>query len=610
MKSMGRTVSLDLFSLKSAYENHALRVSEVINEVLYRIEKYKSHNIWINTRKPEELLAEAKKLEQRDRSRLPLFGIPFAVKDNIDFVGLPTTAACPEFSYWPEQTAFAVQLLIDAGAILIGKTNMDQFATGLNGTRSPQPYGICKNALNPDYIAGGSSSGSAVAVALNIVSFSLGTDTAGSGRVPAAFNNVVGLKPTRGLISCNGVVPACQSLDCVSLFTQNASEAEFLFRFLTRFDPNDVYIRKTRELFPFSYPSCENQLRFGIPKLEQLNYFGDEESPGLFNQTLDKLQKIGEIVEIDFAPFLEAAALLYSGPWIAERYAGIRPFIEANLEALHPTIREILLPAQHKSGIETFEALHRLQYLKHKAELILSGLSCIVTPTAPRIYCIDEMLADPVQLNNNLGYYTNFMNLLDLSAVAMPSGFYSNGLPFGVTLFSTALADLHLLTIARYVEQGQLPTGKQEGAYSDDKNVLTTNGYRKVAVCGAHMKDLPLNRQLLELGARFCANAWTTPNYRLYRLAVSAPERPGLIRDESEGKSIALELWELPKNRWADFIANIKSPLCIGSVELENGLWESGFLCEHYPIANSKEITHLGGWRKYLETVSAIDNPI
>lgn len=607
MNSSINLLSLDLFSLRKAYLNQTVTVSDVILEVLERAGNFKDHNIWISLQTPETLLAEAKKLEQQDPRQLPLYGIPFAVKDNIDFAGLPTTAACPDFSYLPAQTAFAVQLLIDAGAVLIGKTNMDQFATGLTGTRSPPPYGICKNALNPDFISGGSSSGSAVAVALKIVSFSLGTDTAGSGRVPASFNNITGLKPTRGLISCNGVVPACKSLDCVSIFSSSAAETAYLLDILVPLDPNDSYACDVRLLEPSQHSSKELKLRFGVPKPEQLNFFGDEQGAGLFKQAIATLKSIGDVVEIDFQPFLDAAVLLYGGPWIAERYAGIRHFIEARPEQLHPVVRQVLSSAQDKSAIDAFDGLHRLQHLKHQARSVLSGLSCIVTPTAPRIYRIDEVLADPVNLNSNLGYYTNFMNLLDLCAVAMPSGFYANGLPFGITLFGAALSDSRLLGIVNDIESRRRTALK--GTEPDDDKLkitpMSSTGYRRIAVCGAHMHGLPLNRQLLELGARFYATARTSANYRLYALALAPPERPGLIRDEVQGKSIAMELWELPKAHWADFIGHIKSPLCLGSIELEDGQWEYGFLCENYPIIKSFEITGFGGWRNYLQAGTA-----
>jgi allophanate hydrolase len=605
LKTAINGLSLCLFTLRKAYLSRTLTVSEVIHDILGRVEDFKDYNIWISLRNPETLLSEAKRLEQFDPVQLPLYGIPFAIKDNIDFDGLPTTAACPDFSYLPQQTAFAVQLLIDAGAVLIGKTNMDQFATGLNGTRSPDPYGICKNALNPDYIAGGSSSGSAVAVALDIVSFSLGTDTAGSGRVPAAFNHIVGLKPTRGLISCSGVVPACKSLDCVSIFTHTAAEAEYLLDILLPYDLNDRYARDERLLESRQVVGKDSKLRFGVPKPDQLNFFGDEESAALFNQAIATLKTLGEVVEVDFQPFLESAVLLYGGPWVAERYAGIQHFIETQPEALLPVIRQVLSTAQDKTAIDTFNAFHRLQTLKRQAHETLSGLSCMVTPTAPRIYRIDEVLADPVTLNSNLGYYTNFMNLLDLCAVAIPSGFYINGLPFGITLFGTALSDRRLLGYAKHIEELHQPYPTQtEPNDNPDLSANPSTRYRRIAVCGAHMHGLALNQQLLTLGARFYATARTSANYRLYALAIAPPERPGLVRDEAQGQHIALELWELPKEQWSAFIGNINSPLCLGSVELENGQWEYGFLCESYPITHSVEITHFGGWRNYQKAKS------
>ncbi|MDD2723526.1 MAG: allophanate hydrolase [Methylovulum sp.] len=590
MNTSTEFLSLDIFTLRQAYLDGTTTVSAVIQQSLARVKDFQGHNIWISLQAESSLMAQAKELESLNPKDLPLYGIPFAVKDNIDCMGLPTTAACPGFSHLPSQSAFAVQCLIDAGAVLIGKTNMDQFATGLTGTRSPEPYGICKNAINPDYISGGSSSGSAVAVALNIVSFSLGTDTAGSGRVPAAFNNIVGLKPTRGLISCSGVVPACKSLDCVSIFSQTIAEAEYLFDIINAYDANDSYARNDRQGLDASIAATA-QLRFGVPKPEQLNFFGDPESEALFAQTIVTLQTLGEVVEIDFQPFLEAAALLYEGPWIAERYAGIRPFIEAHPEQLHPVIMDVLSAEKDKNAIAAFDALHRLQQLKRQTTTLLQGLSCIAVPTAPRIYRIAEVLADPIRLNSNLGYYTNYMNLLDLSALAIPAGFYSNQLPFGITLFSTALADARLLAIAkRFAANGQTET------------ITPSNSrYQRIAVCGAHMQGLPLNPQLLDLGARFYATTRTAANYQLYALAIAPPERPGLVRDESQGQSIELEIWELPKENWAKFISNIKSPLCIGSVEMEDGRWEYGFLCEPYPLGKSVAITEFGGWRNYLK---------
>ena len=602
MNTIADDLSFDLFALREAYLTQSVSVKDVVALVLSRAEQFKSHNVWISLLNTDTLLARADYLAGQDPQNLPLYGIPFAVKDNIDVAGLPTTAACPGFSYLPTDNAFVVQLLLDAGALLIGKTNMDQFATGLTGTRSPEPYGICKNALNTEYISGGSSSGSAVAVALNMVSFALGTDTAGSGRIPAAFNNIVGLKPSRGLLSCAGLVPACKSLDCVSVFTKTAAEAEILLGHLLSFDLNDAYARNDRLLLEPPNTGVGLRLRFGVPKFEQLQFFGDLESADLFKQTISQLETLGEVVEIDFRAFLDAAVLLYGGPWLAERYAGIRQFVDAQPEQVQPVIKQVLAGAKDKTAVAAFEALHTLQALKQQTLPLLRGLSCIVVPTAPRIYKIAEVLADPVQLNSNLGYYTNYMNLLDLCGVAIPSGFYANGLPFGITLFSEALSDWRLLSLAKLIEASLRNTvASNKTDYNGTKAETITKQYRRIAVCGAHMQGLPLNPQLLSLGAKFHAQSQTSANYRLYALTHLSPERPGLIRDEVNGQAIALELWDLPKENWADFIANLKSPLCIGSVELASGGWEYGFLCEDYPIGQALDITAFGGWRNYIK---------
>ncbi|WP_239649791.1 allophanate hydrolase [Methylocucumis oryzae] len=524
--------AFDIFSLREAYINRAISVTSVIDEVLNRIKICKDYNVWISLQSPERLWSQAKQLEQQDPKTLPLYGIPFAVKDNIDCYGLPTTAACPGFAYLPEKTAFVVQRLIDAGAILIGKTNMDQFATGLTGTRSPDSYGICKNALNPDYISGGSSSGSAVAVALNLVSFALGTDTAGSGRIPAAFNNIVGLKPSRGLLSSDGVVPACRSLDCVSLFCQTSAQAEYIFALINQADSNDIYGRDNRALAEPYLPNSTRQYRFGIPKPEQLNYFGDAESGELFQRAIESLKPLGEVVEIDFQPFLDAASLLYDGPWIAERYSGLREFVESNSKQIHPVVYQILSNAKQKNAIDTFTALHQLQALKQQTYKLLSDLSCIVVPTAPTIYRIAEVLAEPIRLNSQLGYYTNYMNLLDLSALALPFGFYRSGLPFGVTLFAPALADLRLLSLGKIIESSQSPKSVAV------KTAAIDSGYRRIAVCGAHMQGLPLNTQLQTLGGRFFGRMRTAPNYRMYLLTAIPPERPGLFEILTQDKRL------------------------------------------------------------------------
>jgi allophanate hydrolase len=383
------------------------------------------------------------RLEGRDPASLPLYGIPFAIKDNIDLAGIPTTAACPDYAYTPQISATVVQQLIDAGAIPLGKTNLDQFATGLVGARSP--YGACRNSIDPDYISGGSSAGSAVAVALGMASFSLGTDTAGSGRVPAAFNNLLGHKPSCGLLSTSGVVPACRTLDCVSIFALNAADAAAVLDVAQGYDAVDPYSRRAMP----GKPVLGSKFRFGVPHDGQLEFFGNPETPGLFGAAVERLRSLGgEAVSIDFSPFLETARLLYEGPWVAERYAAIREFIETRPDALFPVTRQIISGAGKFTAVDTYAALYRLKALQRRTETVWDDIDVLFTPTAGTIYRVSEVEAEPLRCNSNLGYYTNFMNLLDLSAVAVPAGFQTNRLPFGVTLAAPAFSDGMLLELA------------------------------------------------------------------------------------------------------------------------------------------------------------------
>jgi allophanate hydrolase len=470
-----------------------------------------------------------------------------------------------------------VERLIAAGAIPIGKTNLDQFATGLVGVRSP--YGATRNAFNPDYIAGGSSSGSAVAVAQGLASFSLGTDTAGSGRVPAAFNGLVGLKPSRGLLSTRGVVPACRTLDCVSLFTRNAVDADAVFQVVAHFDPADPYARD----LPQTPAECPARFLFGIPHRSQLEFFGNSGAAQAFQDAVDRVQRMGgEAVTLDFTPFLAAARLLYEGPWVAERYVAIADFIQRQPEALFPTTRAIIEPAKQLSATQVFEAQYQLQALKRQTDALLAGLEFILTPTAGTIYTVAEIEADPIRLNAQLGYYTNFMNLLDYSAVAVPAGAQDHGLPFGVTLFSFAGCDRRLL------------------AWADSFERAAEEPVIDLLVCGAHLSGLPLNSQLTERGATLVEATRTAPCYRLYALAGGPPFRPGLVRDEANGVSIEVEVWHLPLSALGSFMAGIPAPLGIGTVEIEGGRWVKGFICESYALAGATDITTYGGWRAYL----------
>lgn len=581
---------LNIASLRQRYLAGELQPLAVMEDILARIAD-DPHHVWIHRLSLAEIRAYVSALQGRDPAELPLYGIPFAVKDNIDLAGAPTTAGCPEFAYWPQRHATVVQRLIDAGAIPLGKTNLDQFATGLNGTRSP--YGACRNAYNPDYISGGSSSGSAVAVAMGLASFSLGTDTAGSGRVPAAFNNLVGVKPTRGWLSTRGVVPACRSLDCVSIFALDAEDGGSVLSVAAGYDEQDAY---SRQALPhgFDFGHAET-FRFGVPRAEQLQFFGNRDAAALFQKRCAALQAIGGIaVEIDFAPFLNAARLLYEGPWVAERYAAIREFFDAHADAINPVVREIIAGAKKFSASDTFDAMYKLEALRGEAALVWNKIDCLVTPTAGTVYRIDEMLADPVRLNANLGYYTNFMNLLDCAAIAVPAGFQHDGLPFGITLVAPAHQDVPLLHLA-----GRLLHGSN--AVSTHNESLPT-GRVRVAVCGAHLEGLPLNHQLTSRGAHLVARTQSSPDYKLYALPGGPPYRPGMVRVSAteSGSAIEVEVWEMPSSEFGSFVAGIPAPLGIGTITLTNGEQVQGFVCEQYAVNDAQDITRYGGWRAYL----------
>ncbi len=587
--------SLQIADLQRAYRVGTLTPTKVIEEILSRCAKATEHNIWITLLDRDLLLKYARAVEVRGPSSQPLYGIPFAIKDNIDLADIPTTSACPDFAYTPTRSATVVERLMAAGAIPIGKTNLDQFATGLVGTRSP--YGPCRNAFDPSYISGGSSAGSAVSVALGLASFSLGTDTAGSGRVPAAFNNLVGLKPTCGLLSARGVVPACRTLDTVSIFALTANDAAQVAAVASAYDADDAYSRAAPHTPRANFNA---RFRFGIPKAEQLEFFGNAEAKALFTRNVERLQTMGgEAITIDFADFLETARLLYGGPWVAERYQAIRQFIESKVDSLYEVTRTITLAAQKFSAADTFAALYRLQELKRRTAMIWNDIDVLVTPTAGTIYQIDEVLADPIKLNSNLGYYTNFMNLLDLAAVAVPAGFFGNGLPFGITFGAPAFNDQALLDLAqRWQAAFPLPLGAT-GIQKSYRLAEAMSGWVRVAVCGAHMSGLPLNHQLTDRGGRLLLATRSATKYRLYALPGAGVRRPGMIRREV-GQAIELEVWELPATAFGTLVAGIPAPLGIGTVELESGEMVQGFVCENYATASAEDITGFGGWRQYL----------
>jgi len=580
---------LDLASLRDTYRSGAAKPTAVIESVYAAIQRGPLKPVWISLVNRDASLARARELERDEMATvLPLYGVPFAVKDNIDVAGAATTAGCPAYGYRPKAHAPVIQALIDAGAIPVGKTNLDQFATGLVGTRSP--HGACSSVYDSRYISGGSSSGSAVAVASGQAAFALGTDTAGSGRVPAAFNNLVGLKPTRGLLSTNGVVPACRSLDCVSIFARTCHEAHTVWLAARGFDPADPYAREPRP-GEGAAPWAGGSFRFGVPPAGQLEFFGDEEAAALYARALDGLERIGGIkVEIDFALFRAAAELLYAGPWVAERLAAIEPFLEAHAADMNPVVRDIIAGARRYTAVDAFKAEYRLRELRRQTEREWARIDLLALPTTGTIYTHEAVAADPVRLNTNLGYYTNFVNLLDLAAVAVPAGFHANGLPFGISLIGPAFTDEGLLAVAGRFEGSQPPV-----------DLDGPPGCIPLAVVGAHLGGQPLNSQLTARGARLLKTCRTAPGYRLYHLHGTQPPKPGLVRDDSfVGPGIEVEVWAVPADRLGSFVAAVPAPLGIGSATLDSGEVVKSFICEPGALHNAVEITRHGGWRVYL----------
>jgi allophanate hydrolase len=564
----------------------------VARAALERIEAYDAvqAHAWIERPKPQAVLARAREVDARIAAGevLPLAGVPFAVKDNIDVAGLPTTAACPAFAYRPEASASVVARLEAAGAIMMGKTNLDQFATGLVGVRSP--YGAPGCVFNRAYVSGGSSSGSAVAVAAGLVAFALGTDTAGSGRVPAAFNNLVGLKPTKGRWSTTGLVPACRSLDCITVFAADARGAARVDAVAAGFDATDLYSRRAPEPAAAIPPA----FRFGAPRPEQRIFLGDAQAEALFEAAVERLEAVGgTLVEVDIAPLLAAARLLYSGPWVAERTAAVEDLLESNPAAIEPTVRAILQGGAAFSAVDAFKGQYELMAHARAAEQLWDAVDVLLLPTAPAIYRIAEIEAEPVALNANLGLYTNFVNLLDMSAVAVPAGFRDNATGFGVSLIGPAFADVALLDLARrYEEIAPMPEAPPLDLDGRPQTV-------KLAVVGAHLAGMPLHWQLTSREARLVARTRTAPAYRLYAMAGSTPPKPALVH-VGEGASIEVEVYELPVEAFGSFVVEVPPPLAIGTVTLEDGGQVKGFVAEPRAILGAEDITALGGWRAYM----------
>lgn len=586
-----------LTALRDAYAAGVDPVA-VIDEVFTRLDAVGDPGIFIHLRDRASLRDEAAALGPFD-PEMPLWGIPFAVKDNIDAGGIETTAGCPAYAYLPEEDAFVVSRLRSAGAIMIGKTNLDQFATGLVGVRTP--YGAPLNAVDPAIVPGGSSGGSGVIVGHGIVTFSLGTDTAGSGRVPAALNNVVGLKPTLGALSASGVVPACRTLDTVSIFALTVDDAYAAFAVARGHDPEDAYSKPYAHEDLVAPPA---HLTIGVPDETSIEFFGDEVQKAAFARDVTLLAATGAQIEyIDFSPLYAVARMLYEGAWVAERYTVIEDLLNTDAQAVHPVTRKIVSAAENMSAADAFRGIYRLAELRRAAEPMLAGLDMLCVPTIPTFYTVADLEADPVTPNSNLGTYTNFVNLLDMCGIAVPTAARGDGRPGSVTLLAQAGQDAAVASVARRFESN---CARKLGATG---HPLTEPGSLpaaatdciELAVCGAHMSGLPLNWQLTDCGGQFVREAKTSARYQFYALAGGPPARPGLVRSEAaQSTAISLEIWSMPKTALGAFLEAIPAPLGIGSIELSDGSWVKGFLCEATGVSGATEISHMGDWRTFL----------
>jgi len=554
-------------------------------------EAYDDPAIFTTLRVESECLADAERLEAEGPEGKPLYGLPFAVKDNIDVAGLPTTAACREAEYVPKVSAFAVTRLEQAGAICIGKTNLDQFATGLVGVRSP--YGIPRNSIRADLIPGGSSSGSAVAVGAGIAAFSLGTDTAGSGRIPAGLNGIVGLKPSLGMLSATGMMPACRTLDTISIFAARTADAALTASVAQAYDAADFM---SRQLPMAGVSPVGKTFTVGVPLPAQRLFFGDTAAQQAYENDLATLASLGgEIKEIDFEPFYAVARLLYEGPWVAERYHAVRSLIESNPSALHPVTLKIISGASKITAVDTFDAIYKLAEMKRKVAPVIEQLDCFAVPTLPAAYTVAEVEADPVQLNSNLGTYTNFVNLLDMAAISVPVGERSDGLPSSLTLIGSAGSDAFLAGIAQRLESGE----------SETTGIAARPGELLLCVVGAHLSGMPLNPELTDRNARLVATTRTAPDYALYALSDTVPPKPGLVRvTAGDGVSIEVEVWALDTAGFGRFVDGVPAPLGIGTVRLEDGSQVNGFIAESIAIEQATDISNFKSWRSYIASCS------
>ncbi|HEY8100636.1 MAG TPA: allophanate hydrolase [Burkholderiaceae bacterium] len=595
-------LNVDIASLRAAYGNGSIHPTEIVRMFIAKPVQPAYLPIWIGQFNDAQLLARASALEAiasiSGIEKLPLYGVLVAVKDNIDVKGLPTTAACPAFSYMPQESATAIQLLEEAGAIIIGKTNLDQFATGLVGLRSP--FGEVPNAFDQRYISGGSSSGSAVALALGQVHLAIGTDTAGSGRVPAVLNNLVGLKPSRGLISATGVVPACRTLDCVSIFSRTVADANLALSVMTMRNDDSIARRPK-----WKVPDRQGAFRLAIPRASDLRFFGDQQAEQAFADALKILVSLGATIqEIDFSIFYETAGLLYDGPYVAERLEAASALLRDRPQTIHPVVATVIGKGHTFTAADVFTAQYKISLLRKRAAKLLSDFDALVVPTIPTHYTRAEVNADPIALNSRLGTYTNAVNLLDLCALSVPTGFRPDKMPTGITLIAPALHDVILAKFGQQIQDFlKLPLGATGQAYpaaSTPIQLKTTT--LQVAVVGAHLSGMPLNYQLTERNAKLLSTTTTAALYRLYHLKDTVPPKPGLMRMPENGAAIQVEVWEMPISHFGSFVSLIPSPLGIGTILLADGSSVKSFICEPYAIDGARDITEYGSWKNYINS--------
>ncbi|QWW71451.1 allophanate hydrolase [Rhizobium sp. WYJ-E13] len=606
LKWSDTTGSLDLSTLSSAYAAGTLTPTRVINAIYDRIAARGEDHVWTYLVSRETALATAEALEAEGYDGRPLWGIPFSVKDCNDIVGLPTTNALKEGAYIATSSGQALDRIFDAGAILIGKTNMDQFGIGLVGMRTP--YGACSSVFDDRFISGGSSSGSGVSVAAGLSSFSIANDAAGSGRVPAGFNNIVGIKPTPGLVSnaCVSGGGCVKTIETLAIFSLTVEDGMSVLRLIAGYDPSYPFSRPEADAVPLIPAPAPPRFRFGVPADKALRFFGDTEAERLFGEAMARLTAMGgEKVEVDFAPFEETQRILYEGPWISERALSLDSVLEKHGESIHPVTRQILSKSTNFTAGDTFAAIHRIAELKRDTRALWNDIAVLLVPTTPTIYTKEEIAANPIQLNSNLGIYTNFVNLMGLCGIAVPNGFRRDGLPLGVTFLAPGFNEARAAGIAASFHRATgLKLGKFDNPYPEPADASLPDGYREIAVVGAHLSGMPLNHELTQRSGLFRRAARTSGDYRLFALNGTAPPKPGLVRDVSSGAPIDVEVWALPVADFGDFIDRIPAPLGVGKLSLEDGSLVTGFLCEAIAVKEQPDITAYGGWRRYVESMA------